>query len=103
MAFEEPTGVYFADFQDMALHVPSGQTIEGYLDVQQLSIQGDDLMPAVSLDAEIYWECLLDRWKAVGVRTEDILRISGIDYRVQEPPRDRVIARVLLRREHPYE
>lgn len=103
MKFKEPVGVYFAHHNDEALHVASGQTIEGYLDVQQLSIQGDDLMPAVSLDAEIYWECLVERWNAVGVRTEDVLRIDGIDYRVQEPPRDRVVARVLLRREHPYE
>jgi len=103
MAFQEPVGAYFAHFADEALHVASGTTIKGYLDVQQLSIQGDDLMPAVSLDAEIYWDCVLADWLAAGVRPDDILRVEDIDYRVQEPPRDRVIARVLLRRVHPYE
>ena len=103
MAFEEPVDAYFADFQDEALHVASGQTIVGYLDVEQFSVTGDDLMPSLATEAETYWECPLARWKEVGVLPEEVLRIDGIDYLVEEQPRNRVVARLKLRLVHPYE
>ncbi len=98
MKFKEPVGVYFAHHNNEALHVESGQTITGYLNIEQVEMLGDGMSPSVSIQTQNVWECPLDRWKEVGVSPEDHLKIDGETWVVEEDPRDTVVARIRLRK-----
>jgi hypothetical protein len=103
MAFKEPVGAYFAHHRDEAVHVPSGQTIVGYLNLESVGVQGSDLSPDINFEQEPRWECSRAKWHELGIRSEDHLLIDGETWIIEGEPKGRVIADVPLRRLSPHD
>ena len=96
--FEEPTAAYFADFQDVALHVVSGHTIRGYLNLEPVDVRPGGAMPDVRIDNAPEFQCSRVDWDAARVRNGDELEIRSSRWVVKETPREPVVVRVRLGR-----